>query len=74
MNESQLKKINNNLSRNYENLEQNDIESEDTSHTVKNNNFNTTYMSDCNNNNFFSRDVRKSLGTKGTFHSNKKKF
>ena len=74
LNESQLKKINNNLSRNYENLEQNDIESEDTSHTVKNNNFNTTYMSDCNNNNFFSRDVRKSLGTKGTFHSNKKKI
>ena len=69
LNESQLKKINNNLSRNFE---QNDIESVDTSHTVKNNNFNTTYMSDCNNNNFFSRDVRKSLGTKGTSHSKKK--
>ena len=57
-NESKNNKLNN-ISRNDENLEFNDIGSEDTSPTMKKNNFNTTYTSDCNNNNFFSRNVSK---------------
>ena len=68
INESQLNKINN-LSRNNDN---NDNGSEDTSPTVKNNNFNTTYTSDCNNNNFFSRNVSKNIGNKGASHTKKK--
>ena len=73
INESQLQlnKLNkSNLPKN--NNEQNDIGSEDTSPSIKNNNFNTTYMSDCNNNNFFSRNVSKSTVTKGSSQIKKK--
>ena len=73
INESQLQlnKLNkSNLPKNMN--EQNDIGSEDTSPSIKNNNFNTTYMSDCNNNNFFSRNVSKSTVTKGSSQNKKK--
>ena len=71
--QSQLNKFSKNiLPKNNNNNEQNDIGSEDTSPSVKNNNFNTTYMSDCNNNNFFSRNVSKSTVTKGSSQTKKK--
>ena len=71
--QSQLNKFSKNiLPKNNNNNDQNDIGSEDTSPSVKNNNFNTTYMSDCNNNNFFSRNVSKSAVIKGSSQTKKK--
>ena len=54
------KNINNNKNSEVKNIE-NIIESS-PSLKNKNNSFNTTYTSDCNNNNFFSRNVTKNIG------------